>query len=192
MATSQKSTGQGVSRRGFIAAFGAATAAAALPAGAAAGPAAPARWADAKGLIPALRAAYAAELERFAERLRPRFESGELRGFTDDDMEREFGDRSWVAPLWKLEKLCAAHFGLEVATTEVDDCSTTYEGDAEAAHLVLLASPSRAETADCYYHECHHASAAVTADVLRIARERGWYRPTQDEAVEFGRNLVVG
>lgn len=74
-----------VSRRGFIGTIGAAAAATALPLfpALARQPAPQGNWPGAVSThADGFRAAYLAELVRFAESLRPRFESGELRNLS--------------------------------------------------------------------------------------------------------------
>jgi hypothetical protein len=138
-------------------------------------------WTETKAAAAvALRAAYLAEVERFAETLRSRFEAGELHGFRGEDDPG--------AGVRKLEAAIENHFGL--ATKEVRDVPApgwvTYEADAYTAHLVLAVSPSTecADSSDgcSYNHEAQHAVEAITWDVLAIARSRRWYRATQDES----------
>jgi hypothetical protein len=54
--------------------------------------------------------------------------------------------------------------------------------DYETAHLILAVSPYSdavdGETADC---AVQHASDAAFWDVIVMARERGWYKPTEDD-----------
>jgi hypothetical protein len=174
-----------VSRRGFLAAGGAlAVGAAVFPSLPEAGPLA--RWTDASGIhLTALRAAYVAEVARFAETLRPRFESGDLRAFRDGDDEEVFRDhKNGIpdSPHWKVEKLCAAHFGLEVARTKCPDGGETFDGDAARAHYILAASPHTESTEDeGFFHSCYHATTAAAWDVIALARDLGWYVPTADE-----------
>jgi hypothetical protein len=133
---------------------------------------------------PTFRAAYLAEIGRFAETLRPRFESGELRAYRDcDDAKRDDeGTPVSDSPHWELERLCAAHFGLEVARSEEADGDTRLEGDTTAAYLLLAASPRAEATIDTHTHPGYHAAAAATWDVIALARERRWYTPTPDES----------
>jgi len=124
----------------------------------------------------ALKAAYLAELERFAETLRPRFESGELRAFRSpgDDYNREKGREDY--PQEKLERLLATHFGLEETGDKGEG------GDAAAAYAILAASPRAEVTADeGWNHPIYHAANAVGWDVIALARARGWYTPGRDE-----------
>ena len=127
-----------------------------------------------------LRDAYRAALERFAATLRPRFESGELRGYRDGDDED--GRRS---PFWTVEALAAAHFGVELTCTPdpAGDCELL-SGDEPAAHLILAVSPHAASTGEGAVHVCAHAMQAVAWDVVSYAREQGWYVPDQGEYPE--------
>lgn len=105
------------------------------------------------------RPLYLAELERFAETLRPRFESGELHGCTDDDINA--GAR--------LEALCMEHFGLRVV-------------DPATADMILAVSPSAGQASDPNQEvSSFNASYACAWDVLAVARARGWYTPAADE-----------
>jgi hypothetical protein len=124
-------------------------------------------WADFRtGLLPGLRAAYLAEVERFTEDLRPRFEAGEL--------GKHGHDEEYDARMAELEQLCRDRFGLEV-TTRRDGKWVYYYGDREHACLILAASPAAADdSADLWEHECDAAHYAVAQDVLRIAQDRGW------------------
>jgi hypothetical protein len=178
------SASAGTGRRRFLGACGVIGAAALPCAAAGAAILAPSAglagwsWADFRtGLIPSLQAAYLAELERFAETLRPRFESGELRAFRDGD-ENAAG----TSPQWEVERLCAVHFGLQVTKSENASGWEQYDGDAATAHAILAASPHAEYTADVvYYHPADHATSSAAWDVIALARARGWYVPTPDE-----------
>jgi hypothetical protein len=118
-------------------------------------------WMEAKAAaLDMLRNAYNREIERIAEELRPRLESRELRGFTDEDCEHEDG---WRAPREVLER----EVGGRIARTR------------EEALLVLAVSRSphtpgmKTEGA---------AAETASVDVLRVAFARGWYRPEPDES----------
>ncbi len=132
-----------------------------------------------------LRAAYMAEVQRFAETLRPRFESGELRGYTDDDGVRDMRERpgkprpgAWRAPLFRLEDLCEQHFGLDVDAPETDAAAQEVF---RRAYLIRSVSPSDALLTEDAQPIAGQATIAVAGDVLAIARARGWYEPTVDE-----------
>lgn len=115
-----------------------------------------------------VRAAYQAELERLALKLRPRFESGELRGYIDEDFE----------PFRRIENACAAHFGLKVTETK-----TGYDGDTTTAALVLAASPLLADHlwGDGCWHIANLAESVAAWDLLFLARARGWSKPMKGE-----------
>jgi hypothetical protein len=135
-------------------------------------------WDAWRAQISALRATYLAEVERLAEELRPRFEAGELRAMTGEDLED--GDWGATSPFWKVGEICAARFGCAVTRT----ADGALVGDIEAARLVLLASP-RAESQDRNAtHPCYPAKDAAAWDVIAVARERGMYVPGADEDVD--------
>ncbi len=124
-----------------------------------------------------LRDAYLAALERFAATLRPAFESGELRGHRDGDDED--GGRS---PFWKVERLAATHFGVELTSApDPDGECVVLRGDEQTAHLILAVSPNAPSICDGSAHPCEHAMQAVACDVVAIARERRWYVPAENE-----------
>ncbi len=119
-----------------------------------------------------LRQAYQAEVARFAETLRPRFESGELYG-----IPRAGSDEGY----WRLGRLCRRRFALH---------------GPEAA-LVLAASPSLATTEELNSNAAPPSNVtremaiyAIICDVLGIARTRGWYRPPAEEQ-KPSRTLLV-
>jgi hypothetical protein len=117
------------------------------------------------------RAAYIGAVELVAEILRPRFESGELRGFTDDDCERCGKDRSsWTPPLWRIEAVCTRLF---IRSPEVA--------------LFVLRMASKASSASWDWRRADGncllgcAEARMAADVLQLARVRGWSKPQPGE-----------
>jgi hypothetical protein len=55
------------------------------------------------------------------------------------------------------------------------------EDDFEQLHLLALCSPSTKRISDAGQTLFGRAAEAVGWDVLRIARERGWYRPARGE-----------
>ncbi len=121
-----------------------------------------------------LRRAYFAEVERFAETLRPRFESGELRGMTDEEFEAKGGyERS---PLHRLEGLCGRHFGLE---SKDGKPAETYEAF-QTAYLIRSVSTGEVATEDAQ-PVVGQAITAITHDVLALAKAGGWWRPRPGE-----------
>lgn len=121
-------------------------------------------WTEARaGALDVVRVAYLREVERFAEELRPRFESGELRGLRDSDPDS--GERG---PFYQVEKLCLARFAPEGMAWE-------------QIHLALAASPSAEEADDTWVDRRGHVAAAACLDVLRLASARGYYKPAPDE-----------
>lgn len=127
-----------------------------------------AKWNEVKSkALDELRRAYQAEVERFAETLRPRFASGELRGFRDADYED--GDAGGSSPVYQLERLAGEHFGLK-------------KGNDSTAHAILAVSRFTRATKDGGWTDAaHHATAAVAREVLAIAQREGWYRVARDE-----------
>ncbi|MCM2332760.1 MAG: hypothetical protein NDI82_02300 [Anaeromyxobacteraceae bacterium] len=132
-----------------------------------------------KRAIKSLRAAYLAEVTRFAESLRMRFKAGELRALVDEDLAQP----GRYVPMHELERLVTAHFGLQIE--EVEDCPKpgwmTLKGDEDSAHLVLAASMSSDAVEDGSDNIFLWATDAATWDVIRIARARGWYKPLPGE-----------
>ncbi len=118
-----------------------------------------------------LRRAYLAEVERFAETLRPRFESGELRGITDAEFEAG-GD----SPLFRLEALCGRHFGLESKDGELVETHETFQ----TAYLIRSVSPGEVATEDAQ-PVVGQAIIALTHHVLALAKARGWWHPQPGE-----------
>jgi hypothetical protein len=114
------------------------------------------------GLGP-LRAEYLRTVEAFAERLRPRFESGELYGYgVDEDADCELETPA-----------CRA---VSEARELVPDFATAY--------VILACSPAEAEDVDGDIHiaEARFAAAeCLVVDAFRLARERGWWRPRAGE-----------
>jgi hypothetical protein len=145
------------------------------------------------GAAQAASSEYAATLERIAAALRPGFESGEYRGWTDEDdeLDNHLPRTGYDPPLWKLERECARLIG-----------------DARTAAVVLFGSPNAADgwfrfemdhelraqifpvddeydpadLAEVFRIEmCGKAGLALSCDVLQVARARGWYKPAPSE-----------
>ncbi len=118
----------------------------------------PAAWSAVTAQWAAWRAAYLAEVERFAETLRPRFASGELRAerSPEDDQERIPGTTGWgdecfthdPTPEEVIERLVEEHFGIAVTKTPDAHGGVVFDGDASAAHLILAVSPHSEATED--------------------------------------------
>lgn len=111
------------------------------------------------------RRAYLREVEELAVELRPRFLSGELRGWADPyDGERHAEEdakgRKWEPPLWRLERIARARIAPSQA----------------AAFRALALSPhARWDTGS---HGARYlAGDAVAQDLLAVARRRGWLQP---------------
>jgi hypothetical protein len=120
--------------------------------------------------------AYADVVKAVATLLRPRFESGELRGLTNDDAERTspLAKRKFVPPLWRIEK----------------ECSRLFIRSPEAALLVLRFGSSRANGGggltwtwdEVSYCSLSGVAAGIMArDVVVYARSKRWYTPAADE-----------
>jgi hypothetical protein len=120
--------------------------------------------------VDAFRTYYQGEVARVALELRPRFESGELRGFRDEDsetMEAEGPDGSYVPPPWRVEEECGRRF---------------VRASVARAYAVLLVSPSEPETSGAGWTDPrYHAAQAMSWDVIRYARAQGWTTMTPDE-----------
>lgn len=130
-------------------------------------------WNETKAaVLEQLRAAYLAEVTRFAETLRPRFESGDLRGYTDEDSEHENERDDYKAPLFHLEDLCDEAFRLDV--------DRFGEEAYRNAYLIRSVSPGDAHTEDAQ-PIAGQAGIAVAFDVLAVAQARGWYIPAEGE-----------
>jgi hypothetical protein len=131
-----------------------------------------------EALVVQFRPLYLAEVARLAETLRPKFESGELRGYTDEDDDARVGQ---AVPMDRLEDLCNEHFGLQAPGT--------FEGgivdrDPVTAELVLAASPSAEDVINDGNRGHARSTLAMFAaarDVLAFAIARGWRKPRSDE-----------
>jgi len=101
---------------------------------------------------------YRVRVETLAEQLRPRFESGELHGWREDE----------DTPSW-------AEVEREFLRKEVPDVASAY--------LVLACSPSEAEDIDdgLLSDARSFAAECLVIDVFREARKRGWWRPQAGE-----------
>ena len=105
----------------------------------------------------ALRRLYLAEVERFADELRPRFLSGELRGFWTGDGDAAAGwEPGRQVPLYRLEHLCARRFGRTGALG------------------LLAAACSTRVNWDCADEPRQIGGDAAAQDVLAVARRKGW------------------
>ncbi len=128
-----------------------------------------------------IRYVYAVELEALAAQLRPRFESGELRACTQDELED--GQARAGSPHWRIEEAVRERFGLRVKATQEDGAEFT-EADAVAAHVILAVSPSAAPLeAEGWLHVANWAVSAAGWDVLLYARAKGWSKPVAGEQI---------
>jgi len=124
-----------------------------------------------KTLIPAIvTPSYLARVELLAERLRRRIERGELRGHRAED----FHGLGLTA---SRGRLAPPQFRLEAA------CRRSICPSFAEAHLVLAVSQFAPYLDSALMLEDARRAAAECAafDVLRIARERGWYVPARGE-----------
>jgi hypothetical protein len=132
-------------------------------------------------LVQRFRPLYEAEIARVAATLRARFESGELRAITDEDLED--GDSGATSPMWRIEAAVGEHFRLLQPGSREEIC----EGAGHIAHMILAVSPSASYTEGAGWHcDAYWASAAATWDVILYAREQGWYAPGATE--QLGRS----
>lgn len=128
-----------------------------------------------RAALEALREGYLVQVEALAEKLRPRFESGELVPWDSDDDRWEdlpchparlHGRHA--PPQYRLETLCRR----ELARTFQD------------AYLVLAASPSESEVDGAIQLAAARDAAAecIWRDVLQVATRRGWCRRAAEAA----------
>lgn len=117
---------------------------------------------------------YLPMLGRIAELARPRFESGEFRGYTDEDSDREvdgYGKpkaERWEAPRWRFEQWVEEVLPVE---TFAD------------AYLILACSGSESLIDGGAQIEYARGIAAecVSYDIFRIGLDAGWYKPAAEE-----------
>jgi hypothetical protein len=118
------------------------------------------------GRLSSWRASYLDELERLAERLRPRFLSGELRGMSDGDLAHDGGATS---PFYAVERICCEHFELEAM-------------DPATLRLMLDVSPHASAIADAgWTDDVYWLQSAIAWDLIALARARGMYLPAPGE-----------
>lgn len=123
--------------------------------------------------VAAFGAAYVGEMERLAEELEPEFREGKLHAYREKDDRRALarGERCPDPVLEVLSPIVAEHLGFR---------------ELQAAHLLALVSPQAGVVgvgdAGGLVELRDAAAEAVAWDVIAIARERGWYTPTSDEA----------
>jgi hypothetical protein len=133
-------------------------------------------------LIAKYRAPYLAEVRRFAEELAPRFAGGEFHGMRDDELEDD--QNGATAAVFKLEKLCAERFGVQVKKVPTGRNPWEYDhvGDEALANLIIAVSPSAEhwESSE-WFHPGYCAAAVLSWDVIAMARALGLYVPTPDE-----------
>lgn len=145
-------------------------------------------WATAEqALVEQFRPRYRTLVQRVAEPLRRRFESGEFRGWLDEDDERMDsvrGGRSgrydprYQAPLLRLEAEVARRlFG--VPEQELGDLESAPAR--RLAALVLLVSVNAAGEFVSSDTPEWQAAEAMALDVLEYARELGWSKPKSGE-----------
>ena len=108
-------------------------------------------------------ASYAEDVETLAEELRPRFLSGEFRGWHDLDGDRlsieQANGKKWRPPLWRLEEVARAR----IATSQ-------------AAAFLALSFSRHARWDTGALSPRLLAGDAVAQDLLSVARREGWLR----------------
>ncbi len=114
--------------------------------------------------LESLAVAYDRAIELFTEEHRALLESGELGGFKDGDSER--AGRQWKPALFRLQDMLWERL---MGRSERVAC------------IVLAFSPSTEQTLKDYDAPEGAAVAAAALDVLRVALERGWYKPQAGE-----------
>lgn len=117
-----------------------------------------------------MRAAYLRRLEELVLEFKPKFDSGELHGYDDADLAADERARALgeghQPPFWALEEEIEALVG----------------SDVEAYFILAVSRSERLVDGGIPFENAKYAAAsAVALDVLRIARERGWYELTPGE-----------
>ncbi|MFY3742457.1 hypothetical protein ACOQFB_00995 [Anaeromyxobacter sp. Red801] len=125
-----------------------------------------------ESVLAQFRPAYLAEVERFAEELRPRFEKGDLRASVVVAPGSAGEERAKQAALDRLEGACAERFGVEVVRAGYE-----VEGDDVLGRMICAVSPSApswdVDDGD-WSHPCCAAQACACSDVVAVARRAGW------------------
>lgn len=113
----------------------------------------------------AARIEYQRQIEVLALELRPKFESGELRGYVDEDSED--GRHGASSPRFKLERMALRRL---------------VKTDA-SAYAILAVSPSEpmVDGGTTLADIRGAAGEAAALDLLRLARSRGWSKPANGE-----------
>jgi hypothetical protein len=128
------------------------------------------------------------QVERIAEQLRPRIEAGELRGFTDADGDAiEAADKKWRREHPRTKRVGHAYRRCPMALLTKEMTARLRLRNPHRAAVVVVASPSAPAILDpSNEHDglWSWASDMAAWDVLRIARERGWYKPHRTEYPE--------
>jgi hypothetical protein len=138
-------------------------------------------------LLAQLQAEYLQRIERIAEQLEPRFRAGELRGFNDADGKAETDARhAWMEEHPKTK--CRLPHRLDPYYSW--PCNKLFDEvvrrlrlrDDRNACLVVAVSPSTDSlTVDSGRTLAGYAGDVASWDVLRVARERRWYKPHRSE-----------
>lgn len=112
---------------------------------------------------------YRPKIERLAEELKAQFVSGELHGYNDTDSQRDEDDPTFKASSHRLENELAEELGC---------------GEARDGYLILACSQSEPLVygGSVIDDPARGAAEAMVYDVIRIARQRGWYTVTPGEA----------
>lgn len=116
---------------------------------------------------------YAGAVEYMATILRPRFESGELRGWIDGDGESKEPTKD-DPPIWRVESACERHFirSAEAAVMVVRAASRVARS---------LAVPWKWNDDGAGFDLRTGASSLMAIDVLLAARSKGWSVPRPGE-----------
>lgn len=130
------------------------------------------RAAPVKQALEVISDEYVDRVERLAEQLRPRFERGELHGFDSTDCELDV-----AALAGRVADHLPPFFAL------CDGIQEAMVRSFADAWLILACSPSERLMDGGFLMENATAAAAqcLAYDVLRIARQRGWYVPGPEE-----------
>lgn len=125
----------------------------------------------------AAKIVYEAAVARVANRLRARFESGELRGWMPGDGETRNGRMvNGKPPMWKIEDQCERLFLKSIREV--------------AMALLVMDGPGFEEAMHDFERPEHIAAPTMALDVLHFARQQGWSKPLKGETPKFIRTAA--